>query len=850
MASLQDLATELLLDIVEYMDNAPDLSSLSATSRRLHYITNPFLYSLAAAEYPYLLSWACGAGLIGVAEKMLVAGLSPNIPAIVDMSPHYKFLSLSRKSRLTASDHMNVLRQGYGHNTKVGYYFKETSMYDPNLYPDPEQYITHDHTYWFPLHAASVAGSVEIINLLVRFGACLDPPSRRLCRCNHDGLGSNEQHPYHVYWTPLHTALCCDNEATANILLTLGASSNVEVRYRQSNALHWAARGSFLSTASLLLESGSDVQVDAQDPNGATPLMWALGTERSKPMMECLLRHGANLDAQLTPTRYLKANALMQACYNGWYKDAIFLVDAGAMVDPVSRDSPSALNQCLSPFGVALNDEERSERDHLAERMYIFDRSFSRKELDLKLGKLTEQPRPNDIDEAVNFAGMVELTKKLIQSGANVHHCPGGAVHPPLTRAAAAHSVPLVELLLASGSRIDREDNEGLFPLGAAVCHMDYDWTIEQSYTDWTIEQFYTAECLDTVKCLLKHGANPNKTNRYGQTALMRICHTDFGSKYQLEMAKLLVSYGADINLRSPIEKSRGFPAREYTRKMNSSPLQEAFRKEKYDICRYLMDQGAEVSHKNADLRIMLEDYLCNLLCGDEETEMDELFDCSNIYLGTRRADLSAPLRALLGMDRSGWLAKDPQSLWLSTQDSRLTLTKALLDAGASDVSWTVGFWGSCLHNIIGQERDDDTAIIRRLISLGADVNASSGSGSLLYRLLSNNDYYQGRTGCAEKFVELFSLLVDNGATTGADELRCFQSITTETKVWGIIKRPSPSEDSSPPVYDMVPGVFTTDFYSHVRKELIRRYVVENNKIIQRKWSIYGDVAFTGDDEA
>ncbi|KAI0837065.1 ankyrin [Hypoxylon sp. FL0890] len=833
MASLQGLPTEILLEIVEYLDSISDLRSLSATSRRFHYVSNPVLYSLAAKKCPNLLCWACGAGLLGVVEKLLVAGSSPNLPAVI---PTYyetpTFYRYSCPSKNTTSDSIYALVRFYGHGYE-GYHPFQADVYDSSLHSDVEEYSIPDTKYWFPLHAASTSGSIEIVRLLVDFGACLDPPSRGLCHCTPDGRGDRSHEPPHIYWTPLHTALCCGNENIANLLLAFGASSNVELRHRQSSALHWAARGSRLSTARLLLEGGCNTPVDVQDLDGATPLMWALGTERSEQMMEYLLQHGANINAQLTSTEHQKPTALMQACYNGWYKDAIFLVNAGAMIHPVSRIWPSALDECFSLSGAA------QLLDMSMRRCIWLDRYM---ECDLKLGQLTEQPCPNDANEDVNFADMVELVKKLIHSGANIHGS-RAAVQPPLICASAACSVPLVELLLASGSNVNQEDDLGFFPLLAVVDNIGVHWA--------------DGSVFHTVECLLKHGANPNKTNKFGQTALMEVCCKFGRSTNQLEMVKLLVNYGADKNLRAPYRRDCGFPRREYWRKHSCSPLQVAFYQRKYDICRYLMEQGAEVSHKKADLRFMLQDCLCHFRKEEEEnerTEMDELLDGSNVYPSSSRVNLCAPLRALLGIDRSGWLAKDPQSLWLSTKVSAFPLTKAFLDAGATDASWTVKHWGSCLNYIArwGFRENPDIDCIQRLISLGADVNGVEQSYSVLHSLLT---YANPISGFADngvaKYVEFFTLLVDNGAALEEDELVHFEDkIRLDTihnmalmcSVWELREQEGEDFVNEYEFY----GADYDEFHLNLRRELRRRFVVENNKIVRRKQLTYGDVALPG----
>ncbi|OTA57481.1 ankyrin [Hypoxylon sp. EC38] len=852
MEYLQTLPTELILGIIEYLDDIPDLRSLTATTRRLNYITTPVLYSLGAKKYPYLLSWACGAGLLGVVEKLLVVGLSPNLPAVGVDSPEKLATHSENTLPLNMLDPSSVLNEVYHHQVwKQGpprWLRREAQVpiYNPNVHSVAEEYIDGYTSYWFPLHAAAMSGSIEIIRLLFDFGAYLDPPSRWLCGCSPDGIYGpmfcNYSPTSVYYWTPLHTALCCGNESTANYLLGLGASSNIELRERQSNALHWAARGGFLSTTKLLLEGVRNVSVDIPAPNGTTPLMWALGTERSIETMTCLIEHGANIEAKVTPI-WTRPTALTEACYNGWYKDATFLIDAGATSHSISPTEPSALDQCLISLNAGLNREERCEQENMIKRKTrLFKALDLRRKYNYKLGKLALRPCPNDLNEDAGSAAIMELMKKLIHNGANVNTSPAGTRHP-LIRASAAHLIPIMELLLASGADVNQEDDKGSFPLLAAV---------PKRRADWEDDVF------GTVEFLLKHGAHSNKTDKSGRTTLMKICRHLQRSPSQLETVKLLVSYGADINIRSPFGKRLdlfwGYCNHD------CSPLQVTFHERKYDILHYFMDQGAKILHEKADLSLMLEDFHYHAHEWEKEgewdsgVEMNEPPNYTNVYPWQCRVNLCPPLRLLLSLDRSGWLAKDPRSLYLSTRITKYPLLKSLLDAGASDASW-IEYDRSCLSVFFPDvcvNGKPDFACAQRLVSIGADVNAMGGGHSLLSRTLYgvvSGRWVEG--GGFTEFIKLLTFLVDNGVDPSREELEMFEEIVRLDKIHGGFPLWEWDElcSNDPKLQDRVDlDDFEQNSRLDLRREVRRQFVVEGNKIVRRKVLTYGDVALTEGD--
>ncbi|KAK6949621.1 hypothetical protein Daesc_009704 [Daldinia eschscholtzii] len=490
--------------------------------------------------------------------------------------------------------------------------------------------------FWFPLHSAAIAGSTEIP------------------RCDREYVWSKT-----YYWTPLHTALCCGKEDVANLLIARGASTDVEMCKRQSSALHWAARGGYLSTIRLLLEGDRKVPVNVQDLDGATPLIWALGAPNSVATMKYLLHHGADLEVQVnTESTHFseQPTALLRAIRCCWYKDADFLIESGANIHSPRNGLPSALDQCLLSF-CGTHSDAMSE-DSFSNDLYMLndqlDANFrNRFYVKREVGCLSNYPACNDIaDRSVRY-GMAEVVKKLILRGAHVNGRPGTR-HSPIVRASGARLPEVVDLLLKFGANVDQEDDDGTYPLQAAVSKGDF---ISLEY------------CFETVECLLRNGANANKMTNSDRTPIMIVCSRYIEGPKELEIVKILVEYGANFQSRS-FFGLLDVPIRSF------SPLQAALCTCRLEICRYLIDKGAKIDLERGDLRDVLY-YLAQC-----ETSSLNARKCIS-YERYREA-----FRLLFEIDQSGWLFKDPQSFWISTSVRSFPLTEIFLNSGASDASW------------------------------------------------------------------------------------------------------------------------------------------------------------------
>ena len=143
-----------------------------------------------------------------------------------------------------------------------------------------------------------------------------------------------------------------------------------------------------------------------------------------------------------------------------------------------------------------------------------------------------------------------------------------------------AKTVKMVELLIHYRADVHLEDDSGHTPLTIAIC----------------FDRF------DVVKTLLKHGAELNLENGAGQTPL--------GNANTVEMARMLLRYGADINGNKPYR----------------SPLCSSTNN--YPVCQFLLQQHNIDVNSTAPLCHAIEhDRLdvFNLLLNHPDTNINQL---------------------------------------------------------------------------------------------------------------------------------------------------------------------------------------------------------------------------------
>lgn len=219
------------------------------------------------------------------------------------------------------------------------------------------------------IHIAARHSNIEALALLVDFGALLNISSKGFCvhasdpgsrSCLHFPDWTDDFNPTVLYpaWTPYHIALCHGHLEVAYFILEICPHISERLLIEGDGITRpipkfiTAMRHSYPDFAELCLERELDdieeTHPDVFDGTLVWRAFWEL--ENFELALEILLRHGADLEHDLGEGHTL----LVEACYHGYYREALALIDAGANV-----------NNSIHEPGPGTNIEEAIEdRNH------------------------------------------------------------------------------------------------------------------------------------------------------------------------------------------------------------------------------------------------------------------------------------------------------------------------------------------------------------------------------------------------------------------------------------------------------------------------------------------------------
>ena len=273
--------------------------------------------------------------------------------------------------------------------------------------------------YWTPLHAAAYRGFIEIVELLLDYGADINALSRGYCACTNpvDCLPTLVERHEVPLWTPLHAAICSGNERIAGFLLRRGASTFVSTRGLGSQlgrvtALHSACYSGCTRVLKLLINKDYQTDIDCEDHLGMTPMSYAyyMGQWES---IYLLAENGASLDTHIGDFSLFR-----HACLYCRFYEARDLLELGADSEYLPKPlKMSAVHCCcMNPY---VSSQGRIRMPRRASRQVSL-RDFMVKTLLALEKKLPDKPKDEletPLLQATTFhmAGTVEL---LLAAGA------------------------------------------------------------------------------------------------------------------------------------------------------------------------------------------------------------------------------------------------------------------------------------------------------------------------------------------------------------------------------------------------------------------------------------------------
>ena len=396
-----------------------------------------------------------------------------------------------------------------------------------------------------------------------------------------------------------------------------------------TTALHWAVRADDLETADLLIRAGANVS--AANREGATPLLLAAIDGNAK-MLEKLLAAGANVNAPLTK---FGDTALMMASRAGKTDAIKVLLDHGAQVSAkeswgdtnalmwaVSERHPAAVKM-LVDHGADVNVRSK----------FVPSASGRGFEGTTPVASAPGQPEEfaSGLLTPLMFAareGDLESAHILVAAGANLN-ATGGDGKDALGLAIFDGNYDVASFLVDQHADVNRADAQGFTPLFWAVDRRNmetapnFPWMVTTdplplikqmlaagAKTNVVINNtprarmregsprivFATATMraafagdLELTKLLLSYGADPHIQSKDRETTLMAAAGTGFINGYnrgrpaaeRLEVVKLLVDLGEDVNAAD---------------NYGITPLMVAANMGELPIVQYLIDKGADLA--------------------------------------------------------------------------------------------------------------------------------------------------------------------------------------------------------------------------------------------------------------
>lgn len=557
-----------------------------------------------------------------------------------------------------------------------------------------------------------------------------------------------------VGWTPLISAIYCENERMFDVLMLKGVNVNLK-NFEEQTPLHIACIRGNIDMVRTLLDAGAFINV--KDRNDMTPLNCASKFGRAE-VCELLLSYDANKyiqnidgfspvhtasqhghidvlkvfaedsDYLLTCDSKNNLSCLYYAASNGHQDCALFLIAKGAPLDEIYPG-----NRCLLHVAI-LNDMPFLKNQLIQE-------GYGINNIDLSgFSSLHYAAERND----------EESCRLLVANGANIDSTEYEYDNTPLMIALKSGREELAEYFIHENCDVSIPDISGWYPLHFAA-KFGFNSIVEtivkitedvnvRSYENVTpLHMAVQSGNLDTVELLLKHNADPDARTLDDWSALHIAVHENHEG-----IVVALLKAGADINI---VDKENQIPLHIATRKgffglaecliskgslLNAknkhgrAPLHAACQNGHLEMCYLLVDKGANVNIKDNDGWTPLHPAAQN-----GHTKVCELL----INTGT----------SINAKSNNEWTA-----IHLASQSGKLETCETLLIKGANPNCRDSNGW-TPLHSAA---RNNHYNIIKLLLKHGALINAME------------NKYGQTALHVASKYgcVEACKLLLISGA--------------------------------------------------------------------------------------
>ncbi len=577
------------------------------------------------------------------------------------------------------------------------------------------------------------------------------------------------------------------------LLLAAGADPNASGGHDDDTPLHSAARHGFRQVVSLLLAHGAEL--DAENGNGCTALWLAL-SEQQEPVARVLLAAGADVSWLRGKTG---AWLLTEAARSGALPTLRLLVELGvppgaetgergwgnAFVGAVRCNRFEALRYLLS-----LVREDEPARNCCLGAWYEALRGGRVELARLLLSHAACRPLLLRDTEGIRVAGKghAGILRLMLEAGLSVE-ASDGAGRTLLMEAARHGHLELLRLLLARGARMEAQDACGWTPLMHAVCN----------FRDAAVE------------LLLAHGADMAPVFAQPRTAqAWAVMQGDEAGLRRLLAVQEVDNFRRELHpLRTPLMEAvcrghagvvrllleAGAPARPYDEK-HREPLHHAARLGHADCIPLLLAHGAQLNipAEGTQLTPLLE----AVQAGQSQAVLALLRGGAS---ATERIWYRSPLAAAIESGHTEvvrlLLARGARGLRNNEERQSCLLRVAELgDVELLDLvlprcrMHTPPEAGRVLTPLMAAASAGHAAVVSRLLSLGADVEAArddgktalmfaaaGGHAAVVLQLLAagarvDGDVLWGRTALCEAarngHPDVVELLLEHGAAVNA----------------------------------------------------------------------------------
>nr|XP_022303149.1 uncharacterized protein LOC111110817 isoform X2 [Crassostrea virginica] len=421
-----------------------------------------------------------------------------------------------------------------------------------------------------PLTAASHAGHVDIVDLLIKSGA----------DCNKSGNPGD---------TPICYASGAGHVDIVDMLIKNGADCN-KGDTKGQNPLCFASLAGHVDIVDMLIKNGADC--NKIDGYGATPLCYASGAGHVD-IVDMLIKCGADCNKVFK----FSDTPLCEASKAGHVDVVDMLIKSGADCNKSGKNETPPLCKASRHGHVDIVDmliksgadcnksgkygatplSEASRAGHVDVVDLLIksgaDCNIIYVEGANPLGKASGAGHVDIVDMLFKFgadcnevrkvfdtplceaskAGHVDIVDLLIKGGADCNNC-GKYGATPLCEASCAGHIDIVEMLIKSGADCNKRALNGINPLSYASLagHVDIVDLLITSGADCNESHRYSVTPLceasgaghvDIVEMLIKGGADCNKSGENGDTPLCKASHAG-----HVDIVEMLIKSGADCN--------------------------------------------------------------------------------------------------------------------------------------------------------------------------------------------------------------------------------------------------------------------------------------------------------------